>query len=245
MMFGRLKKMAVGPYAHGPGIFQIRGVGARVSVLESGDGPVLVDTGMRGSAPFISAGLSGAGMSFPDIRLIVLTHFHPDHSGGLHGAARLADAEVAAHEHDYPFLNGDRVPPNLFTRHRLTTKITRPLVRWMYSQPVDVNHRLNDGDSLPLDDGIRVIHTPGHTTGSITLLSEEHGWLLVGDALQHRFGRLNGPASYVTQDYAAARASIEKLLQYDFDSIWFSHFPPIRGGAKQRLSRLVDSHTGS
>ena len=111
----------------------------------------------------------------------------------------------------------------------------------MYGSAVEVNHQLHDGDPLPTCESVRVVHTPGHTEGSVTFHSEEHGWLVVGDALQHRRGKLGGPAKYVTTDYAAARSSIEKLLQYDFDSIWFSHFPPILKGAKQRLTRLVDS----
>ena len=111
----------------------------------------------------------------------------------------------------------------------------------MYGRPVKIAHKLRDGDLLPTSKNVRVVHTPGHTAGSISLLSEEHGWLMVGDALQHRLGRLGGPARYVTPDYATARASLEKLLQYDFDGIWFSHFPPIRKDGKRRLVRLVDS----
>ena len=239
-MFGRLTKSAFGPIASGPGIFQIRALGARATVIESDNGPVLVDTGIRGSAPIIDAGLRSANLSLPDIQLIVMTHYHPDHSGGLAGVLRRSGAAVAAHELECDFLNGTQRPPNPFS-HAVLSAATKPFARHVYGRPVEVDHRLRDGDPLPTCDGVRVVHTPGHTPGSITLFSREHGWLLVGDALQHRFGRLGGPARHFTPDYALARASIEKLLQYDFDSIWFSHFPPIRSNGKRRLAQLVDS----
>lgn len=239
-MFGRLKKSAFGPISTGPGIYQIRAFGARVTVIASDNGPILVDTGIRGSAPMIDAGLQAANLSFPDIELIVVTHYHPDHSGGLSGASLRSGAKVAAHEIESALLNGEQPRPNPFVRPILSA-VLGPLIMPMYGRPVEVDYRLRDGDPLPIHDGVRVVHTPGHTPGCISLLSQEHGWLLVGDALQHRCGRLGGPARYVTPDYPAARASIEKLLQYDFDSIWFSHFPPVRGDGKRRLARLVDS----
>lgn len=239
-MFGRLKKTVFGPISNGPGIYQIRALGARVTVVKTDNGPILVDTGIRGSAPMISAGLQTANLSFPDIELIVVTHYHPDHSGGLSGASRRSGAKVAAHETESALLNGEQPRPNPFTSPALSA-VTSPFIWQMYGRPVEVDHRLRDGDPLPICNDVRVVHTPGHTPGSITLLSQEHGWLLVGDALQHRFGKLGEPARYVTPDSGTARASIKKLLQYDFDSIWFSHFPPIRSDAKRRLARLVDS----
>lgn len=240
-MFGRLKKLAFGPISNGPGIFQIRVLGARVTVIASDNGPIMVDAGHRGSAPVIGIGLRSANLSFPDIELIVMTHHHPDHSGGLSEVSRRSGASVAAHEIECDFLDGARRPPNPYS-HPVLSAATNPFIKKMYGRPVHIDHRLRDGDPLPIDDGVQVVHTPGHTPGSITLFSPEHGWLLVGDALQHRFGRgLRGPAGYVTPDNSLARASVEKLLQYDFDSIWFSHFPPIRSDGKRRLARLVDS----
>lgn len=239
-MFGRLKKSIFRPFAVGPGIYQVRALGARVTLVESDNGPVMIDVGHRGSGPIIGAGLEAAKLSYPDIELIVMTHHHPDHSGALSGVSRRSQAAIAVHETESDFLSGVQRPPNPYTR-RVISAATGQLVRPMYGSPVEVSHRLSDGDPLPTCENVRVVHTPGHTAGSITLLSEEHGWLMVGDALQHRLGRLGGPARYVTDDYALARASLEKLLEYDFDSIWFSHFPPIRSGAKQRLARLVDS----
>lgn len=239
-MFVRLKKAMFGPFSVGPGIYQIKAIGTRVTVITSDNGPILVDTGHRGSGPIISTGLSAANLSFPDIELIVITHHHPDHTGALSDVSRRSGADIAAHETESDFLSQTQRPPNPFA-YRIMSAVTNPLVGYFYGRPVVVDHKLSDRDRLPIDHNVRVVHTPGHTEGSITLLSEEHGWLMVGDALQHRFGRLRGPARYVTLDYSEARASIKKLLQYDFESIWFSHFPPIRSGARQRLARLVDS----
>lgn len=239
-MFSSVRRVAVGPIAEGPGIVQLKALGARVSVLEVDGDRVLVDTGIRGSGPVIAAGMGSAQRAMEDISLLVVTHYHPDHSGALAAVSRRAGAPVAAHVSESGILDGTDPTPNPYS-NRLLAAVANPFTRRLNGGSVQISHRLEDGQALPIGTGVRVIHTPGHTSGSISLLSEEHGWLVVGDAMQHRFGKLSGPAAAVTVDREAARNSLKKILEFDFDSIWFSHFPPIRQGAKQRLERLVDS----
>ena len=78
-----------------------------------------------------------------------------------------------------------------------------------------------------MDRDIRTVHVPGHTPGSICLYLASEGVLIVGDALQYRFRRLSPPAAAVTQDSKQANESLKKLLKLDFDTIVFSHFPPL------------------
>ena len=76
----------------GPGLFRLRAVGATVTALVESDSVILVDAGSRGSLPLIERGLQRIGSSVRDVQLIVVTHYHPDHAGGLASLARATGA---------------------------------------------------------------------------------------------------------------------------------------------------------
>ena len=238
MRLGRLTE----PLETGPGLCQLRALGSRVTALFDGDAVVLVDAGGRGSLPLIARGVERLGASIEQVRLIVLTHYHPDHAGGLAGLVDATGARLAVHRSEVGFINGDLPPPNAL-RWRLLGWPVRPLLPLLYDRPVRVDCLLEDGDTLPFRPDIRVVHTPGHTPGSISLYVQSTGSVIVGDALQHRFRRLGPPAAAVSWDRRQALESLRRLTLFDFESIWFSHFPPLRRNARAALRRLVESKT--
>ncbi|MFH1140960.1 MAG: MBL fold metallo-hydrolase [Chloroflexota bacterium] len=221
-----------------PEIYQLRAIGARVTVLVGDDGAVLVDTGGPGSVGAIASGLKRLGLSLGQVRWIYLTHYHPDHSGNLGRLAQETGAKVAMHKEEWPLLSGEGPAPSPF-RNPLVAELTDPIVRRMYDSPATTDMLLEDGDELALDGQrkLQVVHTPGHTLGSISLFVLPQKVLIVGDALQYRFGRIAPPAASVTQDSAQAMQSVRKLMALDFEAICFSHFPPIRNGAREALRR--------
>lgn len=100
---------------------------------------------------------------------------------------------------------------------------------------------LNEGDQLPCVEQFRIVHTPGHTAGSISLWDEERGLLIVGDALQFRFGVLSSPSLIFSTDMAEAYRTIRKLAALDVRTVAFAHFPPLTEGASARLRSLAAS----
>ena len=230
--------IAVRPTVIAPGVYQVPALGAKVTVIRSQDGAVLVDTGARGSWPLVAAGLRRLGLSPKQIRLVVLTHYHPDHSGALKKLVKDSGVAVAIHRTEAGFINGQEQAPNPFTSP-LLAGMARPFLPWLHTDPVPVDYALEDGDILPFPEEVRVIHTPGHTQGSICLYLPSHHLLIAGDALQNRFRRLGPPARRVTRNPQQATTSLEKLLVLDLETICFSHFAPLRQGAHQALSQLV------
>ncbi len=220
------------------GVYQLRVLGARVTVLFTDEGVVLVDAGNRFSLGLISAGLRVLGTSLEDVGLIVITHHHPDHTGGLAKLVEATSAKVAAHRLEAGFLTGEEPTPNPF-HHSLLATVTQPFLRLMYTHPVEVHYLLDGGAVLPLGENVSIVHTPGHSPGSICLYLESVKVLIVGDALQYRFRRLSPPAWWVTGDYHQAVQSLKKLMAYDFRIICFSHFPALRLDARGALGRLI------
>ncbi len=227
----------LGPITIAPGVHQLRALGARVTVLQAPDGVVLVDTGSRGSLHVIAAGLKALRVAPEKVRLIVLTHCHPDHAGGLAELVEYTSAPVAIHHSEAGIVRGDDPAPSFLRRQALQN--AHPFFGMFSGRPVAVRYPLEDGDLLPETEGVRVIHTPGHTEGSICLYVESAKVLIVGDALQFRFGKLLEPSWLFTRDPELARASLAKLLNEDFTTLCFSHFPPIQEDAREMLAAFL------
>jgi len=84
---------------------------------------------------------------------------------------------------------------------------------------------------------LEVIHTPGHTPGSISLYSKKHKLLFVGDAINNRFIKMRYPPKSVSTSLDEAVSSARKLVELDFESICFGHGKPVIGNARLRLKR--------
>ena len=221
------------------GIFQLRALGARVTVLVEKGTAILVDAGLWGSQGLILNGLEKLGLSRDKLRMAVVTHAHPDHSGGLAGLVGDTGIPVGAHKLEADIIYGRVTPPSPLG-NKLLGRITQPAFSKLLGSPVPVDEQLEDGDVIPFGTDVRVVHLPGHTEGSIGLHLPQKRTVIVGDALQYKLGRrLSPPAAAVTQDPEGAMASLERLSSMDFDTICFSHFPPMRSGGAAALREML------
>jgi glyoxylase-like metal-dependent hydrolase (beta-lactamase superfamily II) len=190
----------------------------------------LVDAGLAGSGRRIERDLARLGHPLANLRRIVCTHGHPDHAGGV-AELEAPGVEVCMHQADFAGLKiGVREALRRPSRGRLFASITRP--------PTAVRP-IEDGDVLPGLGGLRVVHTPGHTPGSVCLYAPRDRLLFTGDVLQRRRGRVVAASRIYSDDYAAARASLRRLAALDVATIVFSHYPPLREGANETLAILA------
>ena len=221
------------------GVFQIRAIGARVTLLIENDEALLVDAGLRGSRSAITGGFKALGLSLDRLARVVVTHAHPDHSGGLGELVGSRRISVAAHRLEAGIIAGDAPLPNPL-QNGMLAMMAQPLLTTFNGDPVPVEP-LEDGEVIPFGTDVRVVQVPGHTEGSIAIYLPEKGTIIVGDALQYKFARrLSPPAAGVTQRPQQAMRSLEKLLELDFSIMCFGHFPPMRDNPKAALRRLIE-----
>jgi glyoxylase-like metal-dependent hydrolase (beta-lactamase superfamily II) len=176
-------------------------------LLARGGEVALVDTGVAGSEGAIEASLTGIGLDWTNVALVILTHRHPDHAGSI--GPVLAKAGSATGYIGAGDLAAVQSP--------------RPLTA------------LEDGDRV-FD--LRILATPGHTLGHISVLDEAAGILAVGDALRPDTGRLEGSNPQFTEDEAAARATVVKLGGLTFETLLPGHGEPITSGASAQVRAL-------
>jgi len=136
-----------------------------VGVESSGEGLVL-DPGGNGEE--ISRAIDESGL---DIKLIILTHGHSDHIAALYDIQGKTGAEVAIHNSDADFLEGLGSYSSQFGIS--------------YKTPHPPDRLLHEGDCLTIEGlSLKVIHTPGHTPGSISLYTP--GKVFTGDTIFRR-----------------------------------------------------------
>lgn len=222
------------------GVWQVGLRGVNVFLIEADDGLVLVDAGMSWSPPRITEAIYATGRRPQDVTAIIATHAHPDHVGGLAEMARRTDAEVWMHPADAALVRqgiyGRRFGPSPSAARDVVRRAMnlRPVAK---GEPVAVAHEVGDGDELPFD-GLRAVHTPGHTAGHLALLLPRAGGVLfVGDAAARA---LHVGLSPLNEDMVASGASLAKLARLDFDTALFAHGRPLRGGASAAFRELVE-----
>lgn len=184
---------------------------------------VLVDTGTADGGPKVLDYLKRIRMKPSDIGTIFVTHTHPDHVGGLAAIKKVSPAKVAASRVEADFISKRRTytgPPGAAAQRHPGTPVDAPL---------------DDGAVL---DGLRVIFTPGHTTGSMSLLDPARSLLIAGDAVNNE-GRLQPMDDAYNVDPKRHRESIKKLATFDFESLVMGHGTPVIGGASARVKELA------
>jgi hydroxyacylglutathione hydrolase len=158
---------------------------------------VLVDCGTAACVDAILGGIAATGLTPEHIGRLVATHEHADHMGAALPLVERFGWPVAAHADARRWLEDAALQ-----------RQERPLQDFdaLMAGSVRVAHPLREGDTLDLGDcHLRVLHTPGHSRGSQTLVVEPDGVLMTGDAL------ISAVGAPFYDDPAAVRASVATL----------------------------------
>ncbi|MEV0236563.1 MBL fold metallo-hydrolase [Nonomuraea sp. NPDC050786] len=186
----------------------------------------LVDTGIATSGEEIAAAIEGLGHRKSDVKRVVLTHFHEDHCGGAAEISGWGEVTVLAHRLDAAVIRGERPapPPNFTEQERaLHRSLGAHLLPAAPACRVDVE--LEDGDTIDFGGGAQVIHTPGHTDGSIALHLPRAGVLFTGDTVAHVNGQVM-PGVF-NLDTAQMLRSFRRLAGLDVSLACVGHGEPV------------------
>lgn len=215
------------------GVHKVDGVPGGNVYLLLGPELALVDAGWPGAGRAIVRYIRRLGREPRDLRHILLTHGHPDHTGAASYLRRLSGARVWAHPGDVKRHPHDGLWASYISQP-FAVHASVPLFH-----RVLVDGLLEDGEALPIMGGLRVYHVPGHTSGSVALRLERHGVLFTGDTLlTHRtaFSRPLPLPGYDAQQYAA---SVRRLAALEFEVACGGHGAPVPAGASHILNQML------
>ncbi len=219
-----------------PGVYQLRAIACQVFALVGRD-VTLIDAGAPGGGRLVLRQLRRLGIAPRDVKRIVLTHYHIDHRGAARELQLATGAELLAHRSEAPYLRGLLPYPNP-VREGPFIGIAGRVLSIARGRPLEVRE-LEDGEILDVRGGLRVLHSPGHTQGSIALYLEGERLLLAGDTMGFKRRVLEAPDPTVSEDVPRARISLERLAALDVETICFAHFKPLLDGGQRRLEQLV------
>ncbi len=215
-----------------PGIHEID-TRVALSYLVVGDQLTLIDTGMAGSAKKILGYVKNVlKRDNTDIKTIIITHHHFDHVGSLDKLKNLTGAKIAIHKDDADYISGKK-SDNGSTLVNVFVKLFKIIYRY---KPVEPDIILEDGDQMG---EYQVIHTPGHTPGSICLYNHHNKAIFVGDNLKYIDGKIEGPGDRLLPEPNKYKESMEKLANLDIEVIFCGHTRPITSHASELLTEYV------
>ena len=193
-------------------------------------GTIMIDGGAPKQAKAFSKALENVSIKPEEIQLIVLTHGHWDHIGSVKEIKEITGAKIAMHHREKEWLEKSLkpMPPGVTTWGRIFGRIISVFLPFIHIPAADVDAVLGDEEVSLSAYGIqgKVVYTPGHSSGSVSVLLET-GEAFVGDMAMNKFPlRLSPGLPIFAEDYEQLKQSWKLLLDQGAKTIYPSHGEP-------------------
>lgn len=211
-------------------------------VIGSSNKYLLVDSGVAKDARAILTELEEAGFPLTNLVGLVLTHTHSDHSGGASKIISETGVSVFAHKDEVPYIEKSMTLPWKSAWKRSLFWLSDHLI--MQREQCSVDYKLDHLDQIEGFIGLQVLHTPGHTPGSLSLYHQDKKFLLCGDALFNAnpvtgIAGLRLPLKMVTLNNDLAYESVAYLASLDIEILCCGHGAPITKSATKKIAELL------
>lgn len=150
-------------------------------ILQPGRGDILVDTSVKLARHYLLNELKRY-KTVPDY--LILTHGHFDHVGNAAYIRENMKSKVVIHKDEADFLRKGtmNIPSGTITPTKYLVNLANRIKFNLGFEPCEVDIEITDNYKLPGYEGITIIHTPGHSPGSISIIIDNE-YAIVGDTM--------------------------------------------------------------
>jgi len=198
--------------------------------LLQSDGVIVIDAGEPKKVGVLIRALETAAIDPHDVKLVVLTHGHWDHIGSAREIKSLTGATLAMHRAEVHWLENSLtpLPPGVTPWGRTFAALLKVFMPLIKVPAVRVDLALDDEGLSLVEYGIpgRILHTPGHSSGSVTVLLDT-GEAFVGDLAMNKFPlRLSPGLPIFADDPVAVLSSWKMLIELGASTVYPAHGKP-------------------
>ncbi|MGD9533993.1 MAG: MBL fold metallo-hydrolase [Candidatus Nitrosocosmicus sp.] len=220
--------------------------------VEKEDNLTLIDPGFLSQLPMLEKYLQDIGYEIKNVKQIILTHVHVDHAQAANEVKKKSGARIYSHwiearylAHNPPYMGPPSTQETIKKLEKLGVSVE--LLSREYGtlevEPISVDEQVSDGDMIG---SLKVIHTPGHTPGHISLYYEKDKLLLGADSIYKKVFGAEGmyiSAPQVSMDPTTAIVSAQRLSRVNFEKLLMAHQDsPLLEGAREAVEKLVTEY---
>ena len=191
----------------------------------------LVDTGYTGFLTLISKEISKKGYEIKELKNIIITHYDDDHIGSLYDfKEKYPWVNIIASETESKYISGAMKSERLIQAEKMLKTMSNEKIefgKWFIQQLKTLNHvsideKVLDGDMI-LDNNCRVVATPGHTSGHISLYFPSLKSVITGDAAVNENHELSIANPYFCLNIKEAEQSLRKIKNLKAETYYCYH----------------------
>lgn len=165
------------------------------------------------------------GRQLSDLKMVLVTHMHPDHAGAATALRGLTQCKIASANkttHWYRGIRGRLMHlVDLSLAAWVAGRLGKPRKNLWYSAKLDVDFKLNDGDNVPEFNDWYVLETPGHTDRDLSVVHRQSNKVYVADLIVKVKKRFISPFPvFYPNQY---KASLNRIIEQQFSSIMLAH----------------------
>jgi glyoxylase-like metal-dependent hydrolase (beta-lactamase superfamily II) len=205
-------------------------LGFNQTYIIKGDGVIMIDGGSPKKSKIFIEGLKKISIKPEEIKLLILTHGHWDHIGSAKIIKEISGAKIAMHwrEKELPEKALKSIPSGITLWGKILIKFMALFMPFVHVPSFNVDIVLKDEEFSLLDFGIpgRIIPTPGHSSGSVSIVLET-GDAFVGDLAMNAIPLRRSPGLPIfAEDLQMVKNSWKLLIHNGVKQVYPAHGKP-------------------